>query len=62
MTIAKEMNRDLRKWLLASEAPTGTWRVDGGAVSYPPDDMVSYSIPDQTGLKPLKKNKKKSKH
>ncbi|MDF7824791.1 sulfatase [Pontiellaceae bacterium B12227] len=58
MIIAKEMNRDLRNWLLDNQAPNGSWRINGNDVSYPSVDMLSYEIPDQAGLKPIKKKPK----
>jgi arylsulfatase A-like enzyme len=58
MSIAKQMNRDLRNWLKDTQAPNGSWRADGAAVSYPPADMLSFVIPDDSGLKPINKNQK----
>lgn len=51
-SIALNLNADLRTWLMARQAPTGTWRVNGGSVPYPPENMIGYAIPDQTTLKP----------
>lgn len=52
--IAMQMNAELIHWLKENKAPTGHWKVNGQAVSYPAEDMVSYQVPDQTGLKPMK--------
>ena len=54
-SIAQQMNSDLHLWLSNNKAPTGTWRINGTPVPYPPLDRKSYHIPDQGKLKPIKK-------
>ena len=36
LDLAMSMNNKLRAWLIKRVAPTGTWRVSGKAVAYPP--------------------------
>lgn len=41
--LAMLMNNKLRNWLMQRNAPTGTWRVSGEAVAYPPLNMTKIS-------------------
>ena len=61
-TIAMQMNAELMQWLKTHQAPTGTWRVNGKPVAYPAADMVSFEIPDQSKLTPMKKEMKANFH
>jgi len=48
MRLAREMNTDLRNWLVEADAATGQWAINGETVAWPPADMRSHRIP--TGI------------
>lgn len=44
-SIASTMNTELRNWLIAKQARTGTWRATGATVAYPPSNLIKNDGP-----------------
>jgi arylsulfatase A-like enzyme len=40
LALARELNNELRSWLIETDAATGTWRASGQPVPLPPEDMA----------------------
>lgn len=59
--IALAMNKSMVEWLTKTNAPTGTWRVNGDKVPYPTLSLTNYPIPSQEGLESKDKKAKKDK-
>ena len=55
--IAQLLNKDLVSWLTLNKAPTGKWRANNEAVSYPSISMSDYKVPSQEKLTPLSDKK-----
>jgi hypothetical protein len=47
LRLAREMNTDLRNWLVKANAATGRWAINGEPVAWPPADMVTHRIPTE---------------
>jgi len=49
-TLARQMNTEMRNWLIRHNAATGTWRGNGNTVGLPPADMVMNDGPASESL------------